>query len=243
MRFLSDTAIFPELIGHVKITILTLIIIIAITYHFMRISIVRGKWPLSQTASVKQTSILCTITHWKEMYLNDIDFSSSSEDSDYDEDVVDKLSFSHRSRLRRTPGSPSASESAYDPTGRDTYTKACKLLKITPARHFMRNLTQTEIDLGHRSLGPVGVRAIAIALLKNTCITRINLEDNGIGDEGVRCVSTIFEQNYFITELNMANNNFSIKGAEHIAKFLAVCNTLKKLDVSGRHFISATILA
>ena len=165
------------------------------------------------------------------MNFGEVNFSSSSEDSDYDDDVVNKLSFSYR--RRRPLESLTCSQSGYDPTGRDVYTKACKLLKITPAQYFMRNITHTEIDLGHRSLGPVGVRAVAIALLKNTCVGKLNLQDNGIGEEGMRSVSAIFEQNYFITDLNVADNHFKVKGAEHLAKTLAVCNTLKKIDISG----------
>ena len=155
--------------------------------------------------------------------------SSSEEDSDND-DIIERPSILHPKST--STFSLASSQSLYDGTC-DVYVKACELLKITPAQCFMRSIADTEINLGHRSLGPVGVRAISIALLKNTCITKLNLEDNDIGVEGVKCVSVIFEENYFITDLNVANNHFKVKGAEHLAKTLTYSNTLKKLDISG----------
>ena len=162
----------------------------------------------------------------------DVFFSSEDEfDSDYEIDIVNKLSFS--SQFSRKPESICSRHSRYDPTGRDTYTEACHLLKVTPAQQFIRCMTHPEVDLSHRGLGPTGVRAAAIALLKNTCVSKLNLKDNGMGEEGMKCICVIFEQNYFITDLDVADNGCKVKGAEYIAKMLAFCNTLKRLDVSG----------
>ena len=158
------------------------------------------------------------------------ELSSSSEDWSDNDEFIDNPNLMHP--RSRTMSSLMSSQSLYESTC-DVYKKACELLKTTPAQCFMRKITDTEINLGHRSLGPVGVRAISIALLKNTCVTKLNLEDNDIGEEGIKCVSVIFEENYYISDLNVADNHFKVKGAEHLAKTLSYSNTLKKLDISG----------
>ena len=123
---------------------------------------------------------------------------------------------------------------SFDPSGRTVYLKACASLHIAPAQHFLRDIVNSEVDLSHRGLGRAGVRAIAIALLKNTHVTGLNLADNGLGCEGARCLSQMFEENLYVVDLNISDNEIGFKGAKSISLMLKEYSTLKVLDLSGK---------
>ena len=53
----------------------------------------------------------------------------------------------------------------YDVTGRATYLQACRDSGVIPVSYFHRNLQQPDIDIKHHGLGPMGAKAIAIALV------------------------------------------------------------------------------
>lgn len=53
----------------------------------------------------------------------------------------------------------------YDVTGRVTYLQACRDSGVIPVSYFHRNLQQADIDIKHHGLGPMGAKAIAIALV------------------------------------------------------------------------------
>ena len=53
----------------------------------------------------------------------------------------------------------------YDVTGRATYLQACRDSGVIPVSYFHRNMQQPEVDIKHHGLGPMGAKAIAIALV------------------------------------------------------------------------------
>lgn len=50
-------------------------------------------------------------------------------------------------------------------------------------------------------LGPLGVKAICVALVSNTTIEVLDLHDNGLENTGCSYVAEMLKENYFITEL------------------------------------------
>ena len=50
-------------------------------------------------------------------------------------------------------------------TGRTTYLQACRDAGVIPVSYFHRNMQQAEVDIKHHGLGPLGAKAIAIALV------------------------------------------------------------------------------
>ena len=54
-------------------------------------------------------------------------------------------------------------------TGRATYIQACRDSGVIPVSYFHRKLQQPEIDIKHHGLGPMGAKAIAIALVVSSC--------------------------------------------------------------------------
>ena len=50
-------------------------------------------------------------------------------------------------------------------TGRATYLQACRDSGVIPVSYFHRNMQQPEVDIKHHGLGPMGAKAIAIALV------------------------------------------------------------------------------
>lgn len=56
-------------------------------------------------------------------------------------------------------------------TGRATYLQACRDSGVIPVSYFHRNMQQPEVDIKHHGLGPMGAKAIAIALVvRAVCI-------------------------------------------------------------------------
>ena len=161
-------------------------------------------------------------------------FEDESEDKLEALEEINPGSRHERRLFRRSTDLTHVTKPQYDTTGRDTYTKACDLLNVIPAQYFLSRITQPEIDLSHRGLGPTGIRAIVIAMLRNTCITKMNVKDNALGKEGAKCLNVMFEQNYFVDDLDVAQNSIGIKGAEYFANTLSYSNTLKKLDLSSK---------
>ena len=53
----------------------------------------------------------------------------------------------------------------YDVTGRATYLQACRDSGVIPVSYFHRNMQEPEVDIKHHGLGPMGAKAIAIALV------------------------------------------------------------------------------
>lgn len=52
----------------------------------------------------------------------------------------------------------------------DVYLQACKLVGVVPVSYFLRNLGSATINLNHYGLGPLGGKALAIALVVNKII-------------------------------------------------------------------------
>ena len=53
----------------------------------------------------------------------------------------------------------------------ELYLQACKLVGVGPVSYFLRNLGSTTINLNHHGLGPLGGKALAIALVLNDKIS------------------------------------------------------------------------
>ena len=47
----------------------------------------------------------------------------------------------------------------------EVYLQACRLLGVVPVSYFIRNLDSTTMTLSHHGLGPLGCKALAIALV------------------------------------------------------------------------------
>lgn len=45
------------------------------------------------------------------------------------------------------------------------YMQACKLVGVVPVSYFIRNLDAPAVTLSHHGLGPLGCKALAIALV------------------------------------------------------------------------------
>ncbi|XP_004837547.2 leucine-rich repeat-containing protein 74A isoform X7 [Heterocephalus glaber] len=120
---------------------------------------------------------------------------------------------------------------------RELYLEACKLVGVVPVSCFIRNMEEPYMKLNHHGLGPMGTKAIAIALVSNTAIIRLELEDNRIMQEGVLSLVEMLHENYYLQELNISNNSLGLEGAKMISDFLQKnISSLWKLELSGNNF-------
>lgn len=55
----------------------------------------------------------------------------------------------------------------------ELYLQACELVGVVPVRYFLRHLGSATINLNHHGLGPLGAKALAIAL-----VVRLHVSDD-----------------------------------------------------------------
>lgn len=60
---------------------------------------------------------------------------------------------------------PEKEESNKSASIAEVYLQACKLVGVVPVSYFIRNLDSTTMNLTHHGLGPLGCKALAIALV------------------------------------------------------------------------------
>ncbi|KAA0711545.1 Leucine-rich repeat-containing protein 74A [Triplophysa tibetana] len=118
----------------------------------------------------------------------------------------------------------------------ELYLQACQLVGVVPARYFLRHLGCDTINMNHHGLGPLGGKALAIALVTDMNITTLQLADNCLSAEGARYVTQMLRANFTIQHLDLSNNNLQSAGADCVAKMLLENISMKSLKLSGNKF-------
>ncbi|XP_074637082.1 uncharacterized protein LOC141895203 isoform X1 [Acropora palmata] len=124
----------------------------------------------------------------------------------------------------------------YDVTGRATYIQACRDSGVIPVSYFHRKLQQPEIDIKHHGLGPMGAKAIAIALVTNTSVIKLNLADNWIGPEGAGYIAEMLRENCYISDLDLSENKLGVHGAVSVKDILLHNSNITRLTANGNTF-------
>lgn len=124
----------------------------------------------------------------------------------------------------------------YDVTGRATYLQACRDSGVIPVSYFHRNLQQPDIDIKHHGLGPMGAKAIAIALVTNTSVIKLNLADNWIGSEGAGYIAEMLRENCYIADLDLSENKLGADGAESVKDILLHNSNITRFVANGNDF-------
>ncbi|KAG1936387.1 leucine-rich repeat-containing protein 74A [Pimephales promelas] len=116
------------------------------------------------------------------------------------------------------------------------YLRACKLVGVVPVRYFLRHLGCATINLNHHGLGPLGGKALAIALVTDTHTSTLELADNYLLAEGARYFMEMLRANFTIQNLDLSDNHLQSAGAECVAKMLLENISIKSLKLSGNKF-------
>ncbi|KAI2654785.1 Leucine-rich repeat-containing protein 74A [Labeo rohita] len=119
----------------------------------------------------------------------------------------------------------------------ELYLQACKLVGVVPVRYFLRNLGSATINLNHHGLGPLGAKALAIALVTDMHTTTLELADNFLSAEGARYLTEMLRANFTIQNLDLSDNHLQSAGAECVAKMLLENISIKSLKLSGNRFV------
>uniref|UniRef100_A0A3Q2Z1I3 Leucine rich repeat containing 74A n=1 Tax=Hippocampus comes TaxID=109280 RepID=A0A3Q2Z1I3_HIPCM len=113
------------------------------------------------------------------------------------------------------------------------YLQACKLLGVVPVSYFIRNLDSRTMTLNHHGLGPLGCKALAIALVSDTHLNTLELADNYIQAEGAKDLSEMLKANFTIQHLDLSDNHLHSSGAEYVGKMLLDSLSLKSIKLSN----------
>uniref|UniRef100_H2MQ02 Leucine rich repeat containing 74A n=1 Tax=Oryzias latipes TaxID=8090 RepID=H2MQ02_ORYLA len=115
----------------------------------------------------------------------------------------------------------------------EVYMQACRLERVIPVSHFVRNVGTATMTLNHCGLGPLGCKAIVTAL-GDTQIRILDLAGNYIQAEGSRYLMQLLRFNSTIEHLDLSNNHLKSDGAEWVAKILSDNISLKSIKLSSR---------
>ncbi|XP_056282868.1 leucine-rich repeat-containing protein 74A isoform X2 [Pseudoliparis swirei] len=118
----------------------------------------------------------------------------------------------------------------------DVYLQACKLVGVVPVSYFIRNYDSTTVNLNHHGLGPLGCKALAIALVADMHINTLELADNHIQAEGAKYLVEMLRVNFTVKHLDLSDNFLKSAGAEHVAKVLLDNISLRSIKLSGNRF-------
>uniref|UniRef100_A0A8C1WMD7 Leucine rich repeat containing 74A n=1 Tax=Cyprinus carpio TaxID=7962 RepID=A0A8C1WMD7_CYPCA len=126
----------------------------------------------------------------------------------------------------------------------ELYLQACKLVGVVPVRYFLRNLGSAAINLNHHGLGPLGAKALAIALVTDMHTTTLELADNFLLAEGARHLMEMLRANFTIHNLVSLSYCSHVPAVMHLSTRgkieTSVCSQsnyrVKELDLSHNQF-------
>ncbi|KAK5853003.1 hypothetical protein PBY51_006827, partial [Eleginops maclovinus] len=131
-------------------------------------------------------------------------------------------------------------DSATDPkqslSRAELYLQACQRTGSVPVSSFLHNLADTNLNLNHYGVGPLGAKALAIVLKTDNIITNLEMEENSLGPEGTRYLTEMLQTNITIESLNLSNNQLGQEGAYIISKMLSDNYYVKSIKLSGNGF-------
>ncbi|KAF3702818.1 Leucine-rich repeat-containing protein 74A [Channa argus] len=125
----------------------------------------------------------------------------------------------------------------------ELYLKACQQTGTSPVSSFLSHLGEAHLNLNYYGLGPLGAKALAIALQCDNDTTNLELEHNGLQAEGVRYLMKMLQRNTTICslvnstlkELQLSYNNFGYMEAKSLGQALKKNCTLVLLDLSSNN--------
>ncbi|XP_070705981.1 leucine-rich repeat-containing protein 74A-like [Pempheris klunzingeri] len=118
----------------------------------------------------------------------------------------------------------------------ELYLQACQRAGVIPVSSFLRHLDEANLNLNHYGVGPLGAKALAIALQHDNVVTNLELEDNALEAKGTRYLIEMLQINFTIQSLNLSNNQLNLEGAEIFSKMLSDNYYIQSIKLSGNDF-------
>ncbi|KAM3871349.1 uncharacterized protein lrrc74a [Diretmus argenteus] len=154
------------------------------------------------------------------LYLKEDEHPSSSLEDEWDTDLE----------------ADEREKSKQDTSTAGVYLQACKLVSVVPVSYLIRNLGTSTMTLNHHGIGPLGAKALAIALVTDMHINTLELADNHLLAEGAKYLVESLKANFTIQHMDLSNNHLQSAGAECVAKMLLDNISIKSLKLSGNGF-------
>nr|XP_011456611.2 leucine-rich repeat-containing protein 74A isoform X3 [Crassostrea gigas]XP_034299847.1 leucine-rich repeat-containing protein 74A isoform X3 [Crassostrea gigas] len=138
-----------------------------------------------------------------------------------------------------TPEPPEPEEEIKPKKRLQAYLDSCSHLGITPVTYLSRQMSNKGIVMRNHSIGPIGARALAIALLNNDTVTNLDLEDDGIEAEGAKAIAEMLEINTNIVDVNLSENCIGSQGLRAISDLMVNNQVIQSLDISGSSLVDS----
>ncbi|XP_061578912.1 leucine-rich repeat-containing protein 74A-like [Cololabis saira] len=118
----------------------------------------------------------------------------------------------------------------------ERYLQDCQEIGVIPDASFLCNLGNTSLNLSHRGLGPLGVKALALVLEGDCILKELDLSNNRICWKGGEHLSWMLGHNFGIEVLNLSWNGLCLSGASALSTVVKVNSSLKELYLSHNSF-------
>ncbi|KAL8559596.1 hypothetical protein ACOMHN_008307 [Nucella lapillus] len=150
---------------------------------------------------------------------------SDSEQFDTDLEIDDGSEFNEKERLR----SITCLDTDF---GHLTYESACAQFQVIPRKRIMQQLMTSRLQINYCGLSNSECKALALALLRNSCLDEVDLASNGMDGGSVAYIAHTFHRNIFITKLNLSGNHLQEEGCRALGEMLKVNTWLTHLSLS-----------
>uniref|UniRef100_A0A665UP76 EF-hand domain-containing protein n=1 Tax=Echeneis naucrates TaxID=173247 RepID=A0A665UP76_ECHNA len=117
----------------------------------------------------------------------------------------------------------------------EVYLQACQQIGTPPISSFLRHMDEATFTLNHYAVGPLGAKALAIALQN---ITNLEMEDCLLKAQGARYLMEMLQTNITIQSLNLSNNQLQLEGAVAVSKMLSDNYYIKSIKLAGAHSLT-----
>ncbi|XP_060567827.1 leucine-rich repeat-containing protein 74A-like [Ruditapes philippinarum] len=155
-------------------------------------------------------------------YLNDLHENENFFKENYDFDGEEPEEPPRYPHLVHTPGTYT----------QELYLKACKRFQIPHSSFFYKHLLNDTIVLKRQRLGPIGMKACAIALVETLNVHTLDVTDNNLGPDGARYLAELISENNFLKHLNVSSNALGEEGVRILADAIKKTDSLESLDIS-----------
>ncbi|XP_068998168.1 leucine-rich repeat-containing protein 74A-like [Embiotoca jacksoni] len=126
-------------------------------------------------------------------------------------------------------------------SGAELYLLACQQIGTVPISSFLRHSDEPTLNLNSYGVGPLGAKALAIALKDDIVVTQLELENNGLQQQGTRYLMNMLKDNITIQSLNLSFNRLGLEGAKIMSEMLPYSYYVKSFKLAGNHFDDSAV--
>ncbi|KAL2081822.1 hypothetical protein ACEWY4_021640 [Coilia grayii] len=126
----------------------------------------------------------------------------------------------------------------------ELYLRACEVVGVVPATYYLRHLGSATLDMSHRSLGPKGAKALAIALVCYYDDEVLSASSQQLASQPrsrtlPELADDTEDKNYIISVLELEDNCILAEGARYLMEMLKENCSIQRMNLSNNNLQAA----